>query len=324
VIRRSLILAAGMVAAASLWGTAAPAQVVRDVELRVDNDNFNFWKHRDDRGDHEYTHGMWLALTARSAPLWGRALGDDLQPCDGRPRATACLLTVWEGGQQIYTPRINSPDPIEGERPWAGWLYGAATAIVESPSDRHAVRLELGVIGPPSMAGTLQRAVHELAGFWEPVGWDNQLPFEPGLLIGYRYAHRLEARTGTARAVELVLDGGGSAGNVLTAADAGVTARIGYRVPASWSDVESPEHTSLFVLGGIRGEGYLRNLFLDGSTWRESVSVEKNTFVRRHHVGFGGRHRNAELSFVVTTRTREYATEPSGHRYSAFVLTIRR
>jgi len=324
VTRRSLLFVAAIVAAAAGYAPGVHAQLVREVELRVENDNFNFWKHRDDRGDHEYTHGMWVSVTARSAPLWGRALGGGRPTCDGQPSDRSCLLTVWEGGQRIYTPRTNSPDPIDGERPWAGWLYGAATAVIEAPSDRHAVRLEVGVTGPPSMAGTLQRAVHEIAGFWIPVGWDNQLPFEPGLLIGYRYARRLDARAGPTRALEIVLDGGGSAGNVLTAADGGVEARIGYALPATWSDVTHPAQTSLFVLGGVRGEGYLRNLFLDGSTWRESVSVEKNTFIRRHHVGFGGRHRNTELSYIITTRTRAYATEPSGHRYSAFVLTVRR
>jgi hypothetical protein len=31
-----------------------------------------------------------------------------------------------------------------------------------------------------------------------------------------------------------------------------------------------------------------------------------------------------DAAFLVTTRTREYSTEPGGHRYSSFVVTLRR
>jgi lipid A 3-O-deacylase len=322
--RRRVVLAALCVV-----GLGAPAdgeaQTVRDVEIRVDNDNFNFWKHRDDRGDHEYTHGMHVRVTTRTAPWWGRLAGGR-SPCGAGDDAPpdGCLSTTWEGGQRIFTPRTNSARLIEGERPWAGWLYGAATAVVEAPAARHSARAEIGVTGRPSLAGTLQQSVHDIAGFWEPRGWHNQLPFEPGVLVGYGYERRLDLQlAGAGRVAEIVGSAGASAGNVLTAADAGVEARIGVGVPARWGEAVA-SGTSIHLVGGVRGEGYLRNLFLDGSTWTESPSVEKEPFIRRHHVGFGMGHGDVELAYIITTRTRAYRTEPSGHRYSSFILTLRR
>jgi hypothetical protein len=323
--RRSLL---GQVLFASLlgaWVPMAAAQTVEEVRVVVDNDNFLFWLPVPDRGDHEYTHGAAIRITTRTAPWWGHRFAPGRRACEEDHGPEPCLLTVWEVGQQIYTPREDAPWPVPGERPYAGWLYGAATAVVQREVDRHRVRLELGVTGRPSLAETAQRFAHELGGYWEPLGWSNQIPFEPGLLVRYDYARLLAApRLGGHTVGEVTTLAGATAGNVITAADAGAEARFGLRVPPSWRDqARPPGESSIFAFASVAGHAYLRNLFLDGSTLRSSPRVDKLPFVTYQRVGVAAHVERVEISFAVTTRSREYRTEPSGHRYSTITATLR-
>jgi lipid A 3-O-deacylase len=318
------ILVASLVAAAALaLPPRAAAQNFPEVRVQADNDNFSFWLPRKQRGDFEYTHGMRVTIRSNTAAGWGDRFAAGLPVCDAATRLEQrCLLTLWELGQQIYTPRVNSSQVVLGQRPHAGWLYGAMTAVSQQASERHSVRLELGVTGPPSLAGTLQTAVHRWAGYWTPRGWDNQLAFEPGVLVRYGYDRLLLApQIGGVRVAELTSNVGLSAGNVITGASAGLDARLGFNVPPSWGG--GSETLSLYALAGIRADAYLRNLFLDGNTFQPSHRVEKLPFVERHHVGAGLRIENLDLLLRVQSRGREYRTEPGGHRYTSVEAVFR-
>jgi lipid A 3-O-deacylase len=305
----------------------ASAQQIREVRVQVDNDNFNFWLPPRQRPDFEYTHGAQIAITTAAAPLWGNWLDAERPVCDGSEKAERhCLATTWEFGQRIYTPRANSVELIEGQRPHAGWLYGSVTAVAQGEADRHSLRLEMGMTGPPSLAGAMQTTVHELGGYWKPLGWHNQLPFEPGIIGRYDYARRLAApEIDGVRAAEVVTRAGVAVGNIITSGGAELNARLGLHVPHSWGfdDTRAASSVSLYLLGGVGAEAFLRNLFLDGSTGRAGPRVEKLPFVQRHHVGLALRIQNVDVAYLVNTRTREYITEPSGHRYSSVVVTLR-
>jgi lipid A 3-O-deacylase len=229
-------------------------------------------------------------------------------------------------GQRIYTPRTNSVAVVEHERPHAGWLYGAATAIAQRAADRHTLRLEVGITGPPSLAEFMQVNVHRLGGYWMPRGWRNQLNFEPGLLVGYGYERVLAAPTaGSVRIAELSSEVAASVGTVITGGSAGLNGRLGLNVPHSWRmehRVPGPE-LAAYLTGGVRVEGYLRNLFLDGNTFHDGHQVDKRPVVGRYRFGAAVRVDEIELNFEVVTRTREYHTEPDGHRYSSIGLTYR-
>jgi lipid A 3-O-deacylase len=303
------------------------APLIREVRFQADNDSFNLWMPLHKRSDHEYTHGSRLTLVTGSAWGWGTRLAGDRPVCGEEWLGSACLLTVWELGQEIYTPRVNSAAPVEGERPHAGWLYGAVTGVAQTPSARHAVRLELGLTGPQSLAGPVQVAVHRLGGYWTPVGWDNQLPFEPGVVVSYTGNHLLAAPTlHGVRVAEISATVGAAAGNVITGATTGLDVRAGFNVPRSWYDHDEWSHDPLGVYGilSLQADALLRNLFLDGNSFRESQRVDKLPFVGRRQVGFGVRFHTVELSVRQVTRGREYRTEPGGHSYTRVDVAIRR
>jgi lipid A 3-O-deacylase len=302
------------------------AQRVQEIGIRADNDNFSFWLPVEARGDHEYTHGARLSVVTAGGSWWGPALAPGAPACDGREAPEQrCLQTTWELGQRIYTPRTNSREVVRDERPHAGWLYGAATATAQREADRHRARLEVGITGPPSLAEFMQVRVHRLGGFWAPRGWDHQLGFEPGVVLGYGYDRVLVApAVRGVRVAELTSVAEVSVGNVITGAGAGLAAKVGYRVPHPWRvDPRQERGSAAFLTGGVRGDGYLRNLFLDGNTFAEGHRVEKLPAVGQFHIGLGIRVERVEAQFQVVSRTREYRSEPDGHRYSSVGFTYR-
>ena len=82
-------------------------------------------------------------------------------------------------GQNIFTPEdISRQDLILYDRPYAGWLYVGFGLIAEREGRFNPVdtfELDLGVVGPWSLAETVQKNWHEFINTVEPKGWDNQL-----------------------------------------------------------------------------------------------------------------------------------------------------
>ncbi len=317
-------LAALLVLAAP--SAAAAQSPVRSVAVAADNDVFNFWAPVP-RPDHDYTHGMRVVVDADAAPLWAKWAPPGLRPCTGSEAAAQrCLATRVEVGQKIFTPRLDGPVPVPGQRPYAGWLYASGTARVLSRLSERTVGVELGVTGPPSLAETVQTRFHEAAGLWQPEGWGSQLAFEPAVAVRAGGARLLaEEHAGGVRVATLAPRWGAAVGNLLTGASAGVEAQLGYGVPHPWAGpARRDPRVAVFATGAVRGEWVVRSLFLDGNTFRDGPRVEKRTLVGEMEVGAGLRAGGVSVAFRVVTRGREYLTEPDAHRYSTISVAYER
>ena len=65
------------------------------------------------------------------------------------------------------------------------------------------------------------------------------------------------------------------------------------------------------------------NLFLDGSTFGASASVEKNRLVAQTDFGVGVRSPIGLLEWQVHSRGREYRLQPRAHAYSTLSFAFR-
>ncbi|MBM3565854.1 MAG: lipid A deacylase LpxR family protein, partial [Alphaproteobacteria bacterium] len=221
------ILVIGVVATARSAKAEVPAGTWT---LLMENDRFA-------DTDRHYTHGTrlaWVSDKKGDGPGWVHDLLNRLYPfADARAGRIGFAL-----GQNIYTPEdISRSGLIANDRPYAGWLYGAASVHVETRQRMmglgfdilDTVELQLGAIGPLSLAEPTQKTVHALIGTTRPRGWGNQLDFEPGIaLLAERKWRTPEARfTGSGLAMDAIPRLGAAAGNVHAHVNAGTMVRLG-------------------------------------------------------------------------------------------------
>lgn len=302
--------------------TCLAAQSLDRFAVGVDNDFLNFWQAVDQRPDHDYTHGTAFSLGYGRNLLLGNLLGTS--GLCGPSEAHRCGRSEITLGQKIFTPRRVASQPVPGERPYAGWLY---VRLVEEASEHgfaHRIGVTAGVTGEPSLGRAAQALAHNITGFEQRIGWEDQLSFEPAFMVSYEYRHLLASRSiGDTPVLTVFPNVGINLGTVRTTAFGGATMRVGWNVAHPWGSSSGQRATfSMYATGAIAGELVARDLFLDGNTFSESVSVDRRVAVGSYRLGVAVRFWSLLLSYDATTRGRIYADEPNGHTYSSLRVEI--
>ena len=122
-----------------------------------------------------------------------------------------------------------------GDRPWAAWLYVGGVAQRLEESKLQTVEIDLGVVGPAALGRQVQTEWHRLIGVDQPLGWSNQIPNQPGVLVAF-----VEKRRFGSRHFEIVPHFGGTLGNVMTLARAGGIVRWGRNMSGFGPDTMGP------------------------------------------------------------------------------------
>ena len=325
-----MALAAG--GAVAQTTTTAPQRVYQDpraiINVQVENDLVA----NTDRG---YTSGIrlsyltpettlpnWIDRAASALPFFSR---------EGQKRVGFAL------GQSIYTPDdISDATPDPDDRPYAGLLYGTIGVISDTGLRVDSLELMLGMIGPASLAEETQKLVHEIIGSQDPKGWKHQLHNEPALMLTYerkwRGMYQFNPYGFGADASPYV---GGSLGNVFTQAAAGMMLRIGQDLPADYgpprikpslpgSDFFIPTRDfGWYLFAGIEARAVLWNVFLDGNTFRDSPSVDKNWLVGDFQFGLAATFAGIRLAYTHVFRTKEFHGQDGIGEFGALTVSFR-
>ncbi|NQV59394.1 MAG: lipid A deacylase LpxR family protein, partial [Alphaproteobacteria bacterium] len=250
--------------------------------------------------------------------------------------------------QEMYTPADrHRSDLIPGDRPYAGWLYGAVSLHSKTVFERkphgfeamlNSVELDLGIVGQHAYAKETQDYIHDIRLFERFDGWHNQLRDEPGILLMYER----KFRTGSHDAfpADLQMDAvpyvGGSIGNVLTHVNAGGAVRYGYNIPKDFGppnlikDMRTldagplkNDGWSLYGFAGAEGRFVARNIFLDGNTWRDSHRVDKEPWVADLSLGLAYEWGRFKIAYTEVLRTREFKGQDDNAHFGSFSLSWR-
>lgn len=256
-------------------------------------------------------------------------------PDDGRLRMSFAL------GQSIYTPEdISNPDPIPDDRPYAGWLYASLGLMAGNGGGLGTLGLSLGLVGPSAGGEQVQKWVHDLIQSPDPLGWDNQLQDEFTLqLSGWRLWRSVLAGhpddPGDGPGADLFTHAGAELGNAFVYGAAGAAFRVGNRVPDDYgpprirpafpgSEFFVPSRgLAWYFFAGFEGRLVLHNIFLDGNTFKESQSVDRNPWVGDVQAGVAltlGRLRGA---FTYVIRSKEFSTQRKPDQFGAIVFSYR-
>lgn len=326
-MRAALIALAWMASSTSAYADAIP----NAVGFQVENDLFGSGL------DRHYTNGL---------QVYG-VVGSDTVPQTLRDAMTALpgidvdddKVFVLGMGQHMYTPSdITRATPAPTDRPYAGWTYLSISAAIED-KDRggrlHDVALDVGVVGPLAGAGKVQRRWHALIDTTTPQGWGHQLANEPGVLLTYQTRARLDPGW---RPVGLEVDVspaiGAALGNVFTYANVGGSVRMGRNLslthgapfirpslPAA-NVVRRKGMVGWNVFAGVDGRWVVRNIFLDGNTFRGGPSVSKRPLVLDFQAGIEFIYKDVRVSFTQTLRTREFDGQENPDRFGSLGVTF--
>ena len=276
--------------------------------LQMDND---FLARTSKLLDEDYTQGFHFIFNRKTPPRFLKRALDHLGDCspDGGCENGASTLV----GQEIYTPQYY-PAVAADDRPYGGWLYGGMRSTAATDRDLTTLSVKLGVTGPPSFAQQLQVTFHELQPYYLiPAGWNDQLKFEPGVVVT---AEKKKFSGVNAGAASLGLIGSGSAsvGNILTDLEAGLKLVAGLNAGHPWM-LEKKAGFGVHASFGARQDLVLRNLFLDGNTFRSGPHVKRVPFVWQKEMGAGLSFGSISLDYQKIVRSREFTT---GRRYQPY------
>jgi hypothetical protein len=214
----------------------------------------------------------------------------------------------------------------------------------------------VGVTGPASLAAETQTGFHSLLNHIAgrtvarlPVGWEHQLPSEPA----FQFSALREQPLLWNRYVDATWSAGAMLGTVFVNASLGATVRVGVlsrpfglapimpsvlqaldtqraaegqSVQARRQPVPQERFWEAYLFARAQGRWVVRNLFLDGTLFRQSISVRKTPFVGDSEFGGAARIGGFQLDVSMVFRSQEMADPPnnrlSGHRFTQVQLTF--
>ncbi|NVN88458.1 MAG: lipid A deacylase LpxR family protein [Rhodopseudomonas sp.] len=247
--------------------------------------------------------------------------------------------------QSIYTPdhtTVRTPRIPGVDRPFGGWLYTGFNVAQETGRRQlDSFEFQVGAVGgSASLANAVQSSFHRLLSQTAPFINGYELHNEPGFLLAWDRRWKFGTEFGGGYGVDFIPSIGFTGGNVFTYGEVGAIARIGRSLSTTWgptvmrpgitgANFISPNPDAPFwgfdLFAGAQARGVARNIFLDGNTFQDSLSVTREVFVYDliagaelfSQSGFGA-------TATVIRRSREYTTQPkSSSLYGSLALSAR-
>ena len=262
---------------------------------RVDNDVL-------DGRDRDYSNGLSLVLVSPDLvdfthdpclPPLARWLNRGLQAIQpGDFEQGNLVLTL---AHEIYTPgNHRRSDLIADDRPYAAAILLGLGYNARNDDRLRATQLRLGLVGPSARGEQIQNGMHGLVGIYRFHGWKHQLRDEPVFMLQHARLRRYAGDDEGGFGGDAIVHYGGALGTLATFANAGVEFRYGLRLPDDFGSAAlgpGGENTAPRGPGGrdaqwhwhgfvaIDARGVLRDITLDGNTWRDSHRVDKRSWV---------------------------------------------
>lgn len=326
-------LVSGIAAATLMAGSAwsEPAQDAKGIfTLQIENDGVSTLK---GTSDQYYTSGLRLGYTSGTNAVpeflagFGRAVWGD-----GVQRVSIDI------SQSIFTPRNTQTRPADPrDRPYAASLNATLGLLHDTDTARSVAAVSLGIVGPSALGRTVQNGYHDIVGDPETLGWGSQLKDEVTVQLLAERTYRVPIARFGAFETDVLPSVAAGAGTVRVYAQAGFDVRIGQglnsdfgapriRPSVNGSDAYTPNRPFVwYVFAGADGQAIARDLFLDGSTFRDgSPSVNKEPFVGAFHAGVAAMFYGVRLTYTHTWETASFSRQRSGlFNYGSVALSAR-
>lgn len=285
--------------------------------------------------DRRYTSGVRFSyLTPKNGePEWLRDLAYEVPMLAWH----SDIRVEYALGQAMFTASNKLlRDPPADDRPYAGWLYGSVGVVARTGQVLDQFQVSLGVVGPASLAHESQDVIHSIVNSPEAQGWSKQLHNEPTLQFTYQRSWQSpEFRLPGGFGIDATPHAGAAIGNVYDYANMGMMFRFGQNLPIDYGPPrvqpslpgsgyfeQAPGGFGWYFFAGVDGRAVAHNIFLDGNTFRDSRSVEKENFVGDAQFGLAVVIDGVRLAYTHVLRTREYVGQDASDQFGAFSMSF--
>ncbi|MEN8304359.1 MAG: lipid A deacylase LpxR family protein [Campylobacterota bacterium] len=309
----------------SLINAAEELFELESFSFSMENDN-------DVHTDFGYTHGARVSL------LFYR--GDTQKSFLNIPFTsfkTTNNFISFSYSNQMFTPYdLDQTQLIKDDRPYAGYSYIEIGVHQTSKSSLDSLTLQTGVVGESSKMDSLQNLFHKSIAASNASGWDYQLKDEFIMQLNYMHKWRLEYSKIYDLESVLVPHAGANIGNASIKASGGALYRIGFNIPkdfgmnsmneGSFSSlptdskviINNPSKWSINLNISAGSNLVFRDIFLDGNTFRDSHSVDKNYFNAYVSLGGSARYKNFSVDYQHNYYSKEYKQRGLHRTYKGY------
>jgi len=310
--------------------------------LQVENDLFGNLEST----DRHYTSGLQFSYLSEASkePGLARDIATALVPFapeNATPKLHRYGLAI---GHSIFTPaNVLATRLQSNDRPYAAWAHLTFTVQTEWRSSEFSSfqdkwKFDAGLVGPAAGGDLIQNTVHEIVDSEVISGWSNQLPNEIGLNVSFERTWNspdldlggfLDLQVDTIPYVTAAL------GNVQTSIGGGATVRIGPNLPNDFGPPRiypgiggseafelSPGELSWYLFAGAESRLVARDMFLDGTLFSDSHSVDKRILVNDLRLGAVATYECFRVSFTQVQRTKEFFGQPHPDKFGAITISI--
>jgi lipid A 3-O-deacylase len=337
--------------AAALWAVGmGPLRAVEDKKPPAPSGIFGLYIENDLAAgtDRNYTNGfkaLWVSpeigdgAGKMKAPRWIDFLARSL-PLNRTPWARRFFSLSLN--QSMFTPEdISRSVPDASDRPYSGYLYAGLAVHSMDEGSLDTAEFDVGVIGPLSLAGTIQTLWHHTFGWDRPRGWAHQLKNEPVLALTYDHMRKiLRPRQEEGFGRDVIVHAGATLSNAFTGARAGAELRVGWNLPGDFGSApiqpgrdsaalfderarrlsgKRPFGFHLFL--ALEGKAVVRDISLDGNTLRDGPRVEKIPLVGQAMAGVAFSFGRLKVSGGYVFLSREFQTQRGTHAYATLNLS---
>lgn len=316
------------------------------------SDTFTFYMENDffENLDRYYTHGTKFSWISRdlsnfrevtSIPQWMQGIIGKAPLVNDPEQQRSVSLSF---GQNIYTPEHKEKKRlIKDDRPYAGVTYLGLGLHSRNTKHMDTLELDIGIVGRHSYAEDIQTKIHEWMDSEIAKGWKNQLHDEPIVNLYFERKWRLsQTKSSTGWGFDLIPHTGLAIGNAYTGVNAGGQVRLGWNMPNDFgtylirpgSDSSAPlddtdprffaplHRFGVHAFFAVDGKAVARNILLDGNTFRDSHSVDREPFVADLIGGVGLIIYRVKITYSYVHKTKEFKTQKDEQNFGAIAASF--
>jgi len=308
-------------------------------------ENDSAWLKPNADSDRWYTNGLKIEFTHQP----GFAQDEEFQNYlpFAKQFGPANVALGYHAGQLMFTPRhIKVRTPQYDDRPFAGYLFGGAFLQRANKNTIDHFQVDLGIIGPSSLAGDAQDLIHRNIAGDDPRGWRHQIRDEPAFQTYLRKKWKFDAGSiqfgeedsGRKLQFQIIPEAGIALGTVYRHVEAGATLRAGFILPDDFgpgyianpvaaTGGPTPKGWSGYAFINVAGKGVEHNVFFGDSDFRSNeVEVAHRPFIAQASAGISVNYRwektSLQFTYSQTYMTREFKDQNGTPAFGALLVSL--